>query len=103
MFFIFAGGECSVCTGAVLEYFPGGWVRELHVVHNAHLFILQFHTSSFRTSWWGDMTLLFFSEWCVVGKISMGYRSRMSQSFILIDALSSACWEKEKKKEKKNG
>jgi hypothetical protein len=35
----------SVSPGAVLDYFPGVWIKELHMVHDAHLFILQFHTT----------------------------------------------------------
>jgi hypothetical protein len=30
------------------------------MVHNAYLFILQLHTSSFEASWWGEMAPLFF-------------------------------------------
>jgi hypothetical protein len=41
-----------------------------------------------------------FSVWHGLGKLSMGYGSRMLQSLILIDVLSSACWEKKKKKRK---
>jgi hypothetical protein len=38
-----------------------------------------------------------FSIQCSVGRLSKGYGSRILQSLILIDALPSACWEKEKK------
>jgi hypothetical protein len=38
--------------------------------------------------------------WCGVRRLSMGLEYRMSHSLILIDALSSACLEKEKKKDR---
>jgi hypothetical protein len=44
-----------VCPGAVLDYGPGGWVKKLHMVHDAHPFILQIHTSRSEIGWWGDM------------------------------------------------
>jgi hypothetical protein len=69
--FQFFLGEASVCPWAVLEYFPGGWVGELHMVHDAHLFILQFHASSFGAGWQEEMAC-FFSEWCGAGRLSMG-------------------------------
>jgi hypothetical protein len=28
-------------------------------MHDAHLFLLQFHTGSFVSRWWGEMALLF--------------------------------------------
>jgi hypothetical protein len=43
------------CTGLC----SWGWVGELHVVHVAHLFILQVYTSSFGTGWWGEMSCCF--------------------------------------------
>jgi hypothetical protein len=46
MLFSFVGVG-SACPGAVLDYVPGWWVRELQAVHYTHLFILQIHTSSF--------------------------------------------------------
>jgi hypothetical protein len=64
------------------------------MVHDAHLFILQIHASCFGAGWQGEM-VLFFSVRNGIGRFSMGQRSRMSQSSIMIDALSSACWEKE--------
>jgi hypothetical protein len=45
------------------------------VVHDAHLFILQLHASR--------------EKWHCVGKLSTGLGSKISQSLILIDALSS--------------
>jgi hypothetical protein len=51
MFFSFLGGG-SVCPGYALDYVPRcGW----GVVHGAHLFILQIHTSCFETDWQGEM------------------------------------------------
>jgi hypothetical protein len=44
-----------VCAGTLLDYVPWGWVRELHMVHDAQVFILQIHASSFESSWWGEM------------------------------------------------
>jgi hypothetical protein len=38
-----------------------------------------------------------WEKWYSVEKLSMGLGSKMSQSSILIDALSSACWEKKEK------
>jgi hypothetical protein len=69
------------------------------VVHDAHLFILQFHASNFGAGGQGEMGY-FFSVCHGIGRLSMGLGSRMSQSLILFDALSSACWEKNKKEEK---
>jgi hypothetical protein len=40
----------------VVDYVPrGGWVGELCVVYDAHLFILQIHINSFATGWWREM------------------------------------------------
>jgi hypothetical protein len=65
------------------------------VVHDAHLFVLQIHASNFETSWWGEMV------WLREAFHRLGIQdSRMSQSLILIDALSSACWGKKRKGEK---
>jgi hypothetical protein len=58
MYFSFAGG---VQSAQGLCSFPRGWVRESRVVHDAPLFILQIHRSSFGACWWGEMLLLFFS------------------------------------------
>jgi hypothetical protein len=54
----------SVYSGAVLNYVPGGWVRELHVVCVAHLFVLQFHTSSFGASLWVEMAVFLSALQC---------------------------------------
>jgi hypothetical protein len=58
--FQFWGGVFQSAQGAVLDYFPGGCVGKLCVVHDAHMFVLQFHAGSFGASWWGEMALLFF-------------------------------------------
>jgi hypothetical protein len=70
------------------------------MVHNDHLFILQFNASSFGSVWW-KKCCHFFSVWCGIGRLSMGQGSRMFQSLILMDALSSAYWENKRKKKKK--
>jgi hypothetical protein len=57
----------SVSPGAALDYVPRGWVGELRVVHDAYLFVLQIHTSSFGVSQRGEMALL-FSMWCGVSE-----------------------------------
>jgi hypothetical protein len=59
MTFSFAGVGGSVHPGVALDYFPGvwGWVGELHMVNNAHLYLLQFHTGRFGASCWGEMVL----------------------------------------------
>jgi hypothetical protein len=41
-------------------------------------------------------------KWHNIGRLPLGKASRMLQSSILIDALSSACWEK-KNKDKQTG
>jgi hypothetical protein len=84
MFFSFAGGQRFSLPWAVLDYFPSRLVRESCMVHDAHLFILQLHSRRFRDCWWGEMVLL-FSVWHGLGRISMGWASRMSQRLILID------------------
>jgi hypothetical protein len=52
----------SVCSGAVLDYFPMGWVEESHMVCDAQLFVLQIHISSFGAGWQGEM-VQHFSLW----------------------------------------
>jgi hypothetical protein len=60
------------------------------MVHDAHLFILQIHSSSFGTGQWGESgTTILSMKWHMEG-------SRMLQSLILINALSSAFWEEKK-------
>jgi hypothetical protein len=44
-------GRGSVCPGTVLDYVPGVWVEESH--------ILQIHTSSFGAIQLEEMALLF--------------------------------------------
>jgi hypothetical protein len=55
--------------------------------------MLQIHCKQLATSRWEE-TVPLFSVWCSIGMLSMSKGSRMSQSLILIDALSSASWEK---------
>jgi hypothetical protein len=64
-----------------------GGVGKSHVVHDAHLFILQSHTSSFGASQLGKMAPI-FSVWPGIGKHSTSQESRMLESLILIDAMS---------------
>jgi hypothetical protein len=56
------------------------------MVHDGHLFVLQFYASNFGAGWQGEMACFF--QW----EAFHGLGTRMSQSLILIDALSSACW-----------
>jgi hypothetical protein len=71
-FFFWWGAEgVSVCPRTALDYVPRGWVRELHLVSDAHLFILQIHASSFEADQGGEMALL-FSVWRGVRRLSMG-------------------------------
>jgi hypothetical protein len=72
------------------------------MVHDVHLFILHIHANSFGAGWQGEMELL-FSVWHCVGRLSTDYGSRILQSFILIDALSSACWKKKKRERNRQG
>jgi hypothetical protein len=55
----------------VLDYVPGGWAGESHVVHDVHLFILQVHASSFGADRLGEMAP-FFSVRHGIGRLSMG-------------------------------
>jgi hypothetical protein len=55
MLFSFVGGKGSVCPRAALDCVPRGWVGQLPVVDDAHLFVLQVHTSSFGISWQGEI------------------------------------------------
>jgi hypothetical protein len=59
--FSFVGGV-SVCPGAVRGS-PGGWVVELQMLGDAHLFILQILASSFGAYQWVEIWVL-FSVWC---------------------------------------
>jgi hypothetical protein len=65
----------------------------------AHLLILQVNTGSFETGQWGEIVYSFSqgrhslelgSVWNGIGMFSMVLESRMSQSLILFDAVSSA-------------
>jgi hypothetical protein len=47
----------SICPGAALDYVPMGWVGESHVLCDAHLFVLQIHTSSFEINWQREMAM----------------------------------------------
>jgi hypothetical protein len=49
MLFYFVEGKVSVCPKAALDYVPRGWVGLLHVMHDAHMFVLQNHVGSFET------------------------------------------------------
>jgi hypothetical protein len=77
----------------VLDYVPGLWVRKLHVVCDASLFILQFHASHSGAGQQGEMVPL-FSVQRGIRRLSMGQGSKMFQSLMLIYALSSDCWKK---------
>jgi hypothetical protein len=48
------GSGDSVFPEAALDYVPRV-VGELHMVCDAHLFILQIHTSSFAAGQWGEI------------------------------------------------
>jgi hypothetical protein len=75
----------------MLDYVLGGWVGELCMVCVVHLLILQVYPSSFGTGQWGRNGVLLFSRETLPGQQGIGKLSnRMSQSLILIDALSSA-------------
>jgi hypothetical protein len=67
-FYIYASQFCcgrgSIFLWAALDYVPGRWVGELHVVHDAHLFVLQIHISSFGTGWQGEMCALLSALGC---------------------------------------
>jgi hypothetical protein len=69
------------------------------MVHYAHLFILQIHASSFGVGQQGEKLLFLLQH--SIRKLSMGSGSRMVQSLILIDAMSSADWRKTKKEKDK--
>jgi hypothetical protein len=72
-----------ICLGAALDYVPGVWIGDLNMVHYAHLFILQIHTSSFGSDLWGEMAWCreafhgledqdvaeFNSDWCSVFQV----------------------------------
>jgi hypothetical protein len=60
------------------------------MVCDAHLFFYNFMQATLEPA--GREKWCPFSMWHGVGRLSMG------PELILIDALSSACWEKEKKK-----
>jgi hypothetical protein len=60
----------------------------------------QIHTSSFGASWWGEMVPIFSAQ-SSIERLSMG--SRISQSLILIYALSSAYCKKRKRKRNGHG
>jgi hypothetical protein len=64
-------GGCSFFPEDALDYVPKWWVGELHVVHDAHLFILQIHACSFGTIEEGEMALL-LSMWCGIERLSIG-------------------------------
>jgi hypothetical protein len=53
--FSFVSEGDSICPGPALDYVPVWWVGELHMVSDAHLFILQIHASRFEACQWGEM------------------------------------------------
>jgi hypothetical protein len=69
MFFSFTGKGVSL-PRAALDYFLRGWIVESCLVHDAHLFLLQFHTVSFGAGWQGEIALL-FSVQHSIGNLSM--------------------------------
>jgi hypothetical protein len=64
------------------------------MVCDAYLLVLQIYASSFGAGQWGGTALL-FSVLHSLRRHSMHQGSKISQSLILIDDLSSVCWEKE--------
>jgi hypothetical protein len=94
MLFSCVGGGL-VCSVFVLDHVP--WVVEVgksHVVHNVHLFILYIHASS-QPVGRNDATFLSVVQ---CREAFHGLGGPGCCSLILIDALSSACWEEEKEK-----
>jgi hypothetical protein len=61
MFFSFAGGKGSVFPEAMLSYFPGRWVGESPMVHDAHLFFCSFMQATLELAS-GEKWPTFFSE-----------------------------------------
>jgi hypothetical protein len=81
------------------ELHSWGVGRGVCVVHFAHLLGLQVYAGSLETGQQGEMVYRFSqgrhflglgSVWRGIERLSTGYRSSMSQSLILVDALSSA-------------
>jgi hypothetical protein len=52
--FFFLGGE-SICSGTALDYVPGEWIGESHMVCDAYLFVLQIHACNVGVCWQGEM------------------------------------------------
>jgi hypothetical protein len=59
MFFHFVWWEAVNLPRGTLDYVLGEGVRELHLVHVAHLLGLQIYAGSFETSQWGEMECCF--------------------------------------------
>jgi hypothetical protein len=53
--FVGVGGQSAQGWHWIMFLRVRGWVGKSWVVHDAHLFILQIHASSFETSWQGEM------------------------------------------------
>jgi hypothetical protein len=100
LFFSFVGGGGSSLPRAALDYVPGRWVGESHMVRDAHLLILQIHTSSFGSSLWGEMVYHFSMAWHREAFHGLGvqdvaeFNSNWHSTFSLLE---------EKKKKKRNG
>jgi hypothetical protein len=62
---------------------------------------LPVHSAGLHKQFWNRLAgrngTSLFSVQCGIGRLSMRWGSRMIQSWILIDALSSAYWEKKNK------
>jgi hypothetical protein len=73
MFFSCDGGGGSVCLGALLDYyyFPEGWVRELHMMRDAHLLFCSFTQATLEQAG-GEKLCSYFLVPCSVGRLSMG-------------------------------
>jgi hypothetical protein len=75
-----------------------GWVGESCVVCDTHLFFRKFTQATLEQAGREKWFAFYSAVQCREAFHELG--SRMSPSLILIDAVSSACWVKEKKKEK---
>jgi hypothetical protein len=69
------------------------------VVHGTHLLCLKIYQTALKLGWQGEMVGSFSqgrcslglgSAWRGVGRLSMGYGSKMSQGSVLFDALPSS-------------
>jgi hypothetical protein len=57
------GGGVSVYPVTALDYVPGVWVRESHVVCNAHLFVLQINAAALETASVEKCTAFLSAAW----------------------------------------